>query len=164
MGDMESQRQKFKQRSESYRIEKGEHIETVKLFNFQRKNSFVLKEIGVNIVRLLCANKDTEFGRQAQEALETNKKTCRTRVHGLSQLVALAQNDAIFSFDENNIPYVIRDFEVTGVYIDHLWDALAFLGFAVSSFLHSRLYIFCLRKILMITCLLDIINLVRKVN
>lgn len=136
MGDSaELQREKFKQKSEKYHIEKGEHIETVILFNFQRKNSFVFKEIGVHIVRLLCSNKDTEFGRQAQEALETNRKTRRTRVHGLSELVALAQNDAIFSFDQNNIPYVVRNFEVTGIYIDHLWDALAFLGFAVSIFL-----------------------------
>ena len=152
--DESCQRSKFKHKSDNYTIQKGDHIETVKLCNFQRQRLFVFKEIGVNIIRLLCANQETEFGRQAQAELETNRKTHKTRVHGLSQLVALAEDANLFSFDDNNIPYIVRDFEVSGVYVDHLWDALAFLGFAVSFFPNVHfMIVISLKKSVIFVCI-----------
>ncbi len=114
-------------------IERGAFPQTLKIIFFQRSDSFIFSEADVSVLRLLCANQDTEFGKEANEALKRNHRCRGPRgVRGLADLVELLERPEVFSFDEFGAPYKIRYFEVTGVKASLCWDALRFLGFAVS--------------------------------
>ena len=134
-------RSKINPEMSTYTIEKGVFTQTVRILNFQRRDMFILREVDVAVARLLCANEDTEFGKEAKEARKRNHLRRGARcAKGLHNLVALLENADTFSFDHNGCPLVIREMEITGIQVDHLWDALRFLGFAVSIFIHSCIF------------------------